>query len=101
MSLLKIWKARNEILEGVTNSIFKQDHIEEIAEERKSICDMCPFLDTVGTKCAIPGTAPCCGECGCKLSLLRRSLSSSCPKGFWEALLTESEEDAVVNSIKK
>jgi len=100
MSLIKIWKEKGKILEGVKNSIFKQEHIEEIASTRMSICESCELIDRVGTKCYMVGTQPCCGDCGCKLSFKTRSLSSSCPKDKWDALTSEDEEDAIINSIK-
>lgn len=100
MSLIKIWKEKGKILEGVKNSIFKQEHIEEIASTRMSICESCELIDKVGTKCYMVGTQPCCGDCGCKLSFKTRSLSSSCPKDKWDALTSEDEEDAIINSIK-
>jgi hypothetical protein len=39
------------------------------------------------------GTQPCCGDCGCSLTFKTRSLSSDCPQGKWDALITEEEED--------
>ena len=100
MSLIKLWKEKGKILEGVKNSIFKQEHIEEVATSRMAICEECELIDRIGTKCYMAGTQPCCGDCGCKLSFKTRSLSSSCPKGKWNALTSEDEEDAIINSIK-
>lgn len=101
MSLIKIWKEKGKIFEGVKNSMFKQVHIEEIAKTRMSICEECPLIDREGTKCYMVGTQPCCGDCGCKLSFKTRSLSSACPQGKWDAVTTEEEEDAIINSIKE
>lgn len=95
-NLIRIWKERNKIAEGVKNNIFKTKHVEDIAFFRNEICRACEFIDTTGAKCAVPGTQPCCGECGCSLKLKTRSLSSDCPRGFWKAELTEQEE-AIVN----
>jgi hypothetical protein len=99
-NLIKIWKSRNQIAEGVKNNIFKTKHVEDIAFFRNEICKVCEFIDTTGAKCAVPGTQPCCGECGCSLKLKTRSLSSDCPRGFWKAELTE-EEEAIVNQQLK
>jgi hypothetical protein len=96
---IKIWKAKGQILEGIKNNIFKQEHVEEIAQSRFAICNICPHLDTKGEKCAVPGTQPCCGDCGCKLSWKTRSFSSDCPKGFWKAILTQEEDYDVTDSI--
>jgi len=61
------------------------------------ICQECDLLDVQGEGCMVPGTQPCCNEkkggCGCSLSLKTRALSSDCPLGKWEAILTEEEED--------
>lgn len=95
-SLLKIWKNRSQILEGIKNNIFKKEDVEIIAAERLSICKTCPLFDLTGDGCEVPGTQPCCnkeGGCGCSLAFKTRSLSSSCPLNRWEALLTEQEED--------
>lgn len=92
MSLIKIWKNRNAILEGIRNSIFTRQDVEDIAKEREAICDTCPEIDREGGKCLVPGTTPCCSKCGCKLSWKLRALSSACPLGKWQAILTQEEE---------
>jgi len=96
--LNQIWSNRAAILEGIQNSVFKAEHVEQIAAERKAICDTCPFQDKEGTSCLVPGTQPCCSKCGCSEKFKIRSLSSSCgdeenPK--WHALLSQEEEDAL------
>ena len=100
-NLIKIWKNKGQIAEGILNNIFKREHVEEIANIRKEICNSCEYIDVIGTKCAVPGTSPCCSECGCSLKLKTRSLSSSCPKGKWRAEVTEQEEDAINKLINK
>ena len=96
-NIIKIWKNKGQILEGITNSIFKKEDVEEIAQHRMQICNECDLLDVQGEGCMVPGTQPCCNEkkggCGCSLSLKTRALSSDCPLGKWEAILTEEEED--------
>ncbi len=96
-----IFKTGLEILEGIKNNIFKKEDVEAIAKDRWQICTECKSLDAVGTKCAVPGTKPCCGECGCSLGLMLRSLSSECPIGKWEAFLNEQEEDALNEKLEK
>lgn len=95
MKYLKIWTNRKQILEGVTNSLFKKEHVEFIAQERMDICNECEFIDRTGSECLIPGTSPCCSVCGCKLAWKTRALSEGCDKGKWEALLSEEEENEV------
>ena len=95
MSILKkIWENKSQILEGITNTIMKDEFVEEIAKNRRLICDDCT---NKGTECAVKGTAPCCNLCGCSLTFKSRSLSSDCPDGKWDAILTEEEEDALDN----
>jgi len=89
---IKIWKEKGKILEGIKNNLFKTEHVELIAEERLTICKKCDLFDHKGTACVVPGTGPCCGDCGCTLKLKIRSLSSECPNGFWLAELTFEEE---------
>jgi hypothetical protein len=96
-NIIQIWKSKGQIIEGITNSIFKREDVEEIAEQRISICKECTLYDQSGKGCAVPGTQPCCNEgmggCGCSLSLKTRALSSECPLGYWKAVLSEEEED--------
>jgi len=96
-NIIRIWKAKGQILEGVTNSIFKREDVELIATERMQICRACNLYDTLGTGCVVKGTEPCCnqdlGGCGCSLGFKTRSLSSDCPLGKWKAEITQQEED--------
>ena len=95
--LKAIWENRKGIVEGIKNSIIRDEFVEDIARMRHDICDNCELK---GKKCAVKGTGPCCNECGCSLAFKTRSLSSSCPYPDgpkWEALLTEDEEDDLDN----
>lgn len=99
--LIKIWKERNKIMEGVKNNVFKKEHVEQVAAHRKEFCDTCDEIDWSGEKCAVPGTSPCCAQCGCSLKFKTRSLSSECPLSYWKAIVSESEEDMIKYSIEK
>ena len=99
-AIKKIFKNRKQILEGIKNKLFKKEHVETIAKDRWQICIRCGSLDVVGDKCMMPGTQPCCGECGCSMGFKLRSLSSSCPIDKWEAVLTEEEEDELNKNIE-
>jgi hypothetical protein len=99
-NIIKIWKSKDQIMEGITNSVFKKEDVEDIAKQRMSICTKCTLFDLEGKGCIMPGTSPCCnqklGGCGCSLSLKTRSLSSDCPHpdgSKWMAVLTQEEED--------
>ena len=95
MSLLKqIWKERRMIMEGIKNTIVRNEFIEQVAELRYLHCLECP---SKGNECAVPGTGPCCNECGCSLGFKTRSLSSSCPLDKWDAFITDDEEDKLDN----
>ena|ERR1017187_6532510 len=99
-NIIKIWKNKGKILEGIKNSIFTKKDVEEIAELRMEICKVCPHIDTRGSSCAMPKTQPCCKLCGCNLHLKHRSLSSSCDDKRWFAELSQQEEDALNEKLK-
>lgn len=80
-------------MEGIKNSLIRDEYVESIAEARLAICNMCVRKDVDGKSCIVPGTQPCCNLCGCSLSLKLRSLSSECPDKRWAALVTEEDED--------
>ena len=92
----RLWNNYPLILEGIRNYLFTTDSIEQIALERYTICQACPKLDLVGTDCLVPGTQPCCSECGCSLKFKTRSLSSSCPLGKWDSFMSAEEEDQLL-----
>ena len=58
----------NLIYEGIKNKVFVRDDVEQIAKIRWNICVNCNLFDTKGTYCAVPGTQPCCADCGCILT---------------------------------
>ncbi|MCP4910584.1 MAG: hypothetical protein GY907_07740 [Bacteroidetes bacterium] len=87
------------IAEGIKNRVFTKEDVEQIAAIRWSICDTCEFKDTKGDSCAMPGTAPCCADCGCILALKIRSMSASCPKGKWAAFMDDEMEDELQKNI--
>jgi len=101
MKINQIIKNAKQIVEGVTNTIFKKEHVEVIANERWKVCKTCPKLDRKGDQCVAPGSQPCCGDCGCSLAFKMRSLSSACPLGKWDAVLTEEEENILQEKINK
>ena len=93
MNLKKIWKNRAEIYEGIKNSVMRDDFVENVSAKRMAICKECNEIDLKGSKCEVPGTQPCCGNCGCSLAFKTRALSTDCPLGEWESLMTEKQED--------
>jgi hypothetical protein len=97
---LDAFKNADKIVEGIKNFTFKKEHIEAVATDRFQICIKCSLFDARGDNCVAPGTQPCCADCGCSLAFKVRSLSSECPKGFWDALTTEDQEDLIKNQIE-
>ncbi len=95
------FKNINKIAEGIKNNIFKKEHIEAVATDRFQICVRCSLFDAKGDDCVAPGSQPCCSDCGCSLAFKVRSLSSECPKGYWDALVTEEQEDLITNQINQ
>lgn len=86
-----------EILEGFTNNLLKEEHVELIAQKRLEICRACP-KNSVNAKKEGHKTIrkdEHCIECGCVLAYKTRVLSQACPLGKWEALMTKIEEEAI------
>jgi hypothetical protein len=92
-SLKEIWKNRKQILEGITNSVIKNELVEHVSKLRMEICDVCDAKDKTGVECVVPGSQPCCTMCGCSLGFKTRSLSSSCPAKKWGSIISEKKED--------
>ena len=102
MNIFYIWKQRNKILEGITNSIFKKEDVETIAAQRLEICrsNKCGHHDPQGvSNAAVIKGVESCGVCGCKLSWKTRALSDGCPNNHWEAVMTAGEETALKEKL--
>tara|TARA_R110000796_G_scaffold37734_2_gene95467 strand:- start:5500 stop:5826 length:327 start_codon:yes stop_codon:yes gene_type:complete len=97
---LDIFKNGDKILEGITNKVFKKEHVEAIAAERFKVCIGCSLFDAFGDNCLVPGTQPCCSDCGCSLALKVRSLASECPKQYWDAVVSEEQEEIINKQIE-
>lgn len=57
--LSTIWKKRKQILEGITNSVLRDEFVEDIAKTRLEICNNCEFK---GNKCMVAGTGIPCSQ---------------------------------------
>jgi len=86
-------------MEGIKNSIIKNEYVEFISNERMVVCNECPSLDKEGNHCVVPGTNPCCEVCGCSLGYKTRALSSSCPENKWTAVISVEDEEKL-NEMK-
>lgn len=101
-SIVQMMKTLRQISEGLKNSVFKKEHVEQIAEARMKVCEECPHIDLEGSTCMVPGTQPCCGICGCKLSLKVRCLSCECPDeefSRWSSVMTQEKEDELKEEL--
>ena len=90
----------DKIYEGIKNKVFVKEDVEQIARIRWDICSNCNLFDTKGIFCVVPGSQPCCADCGCILNLKVRSMSASCPKGKWAAFMDKEMEQQLKNNIK-
>ena len=97
---VEAFKNLDAIAEGIKNNIFKKEHVEAVATDRFQICIKCSLFDSKGSDCLAPGSQPCCSDCGCSLSFKVRSLSSECPKGYWDSLMAEETEELINKQIK-
>ena len=120
--LPEIWKNKTQIAEGIKNLAFKQDHIEELAKYRKSVCESCiwfnknqkdkPFeeIPEVIRKLkseewieeVTSSNNDKCIHCGCGLgdqSLKLRCLSCRCPIGSWGEIVSIEEEVEIKKHI--
>jgi hypothetical protein len=95
-SIKKIWKTKAQILEGIKNSIFTSETVEQIATERLKECESCENIDPEGDSCTVPGSAPCCRLCGCCLHLATRSLSYQCRAGKWDYLPENDSQEITI-----
>lgn len=99
--LLKVWKNKWKILEGIRYTWFPNKYVEVIAAKRLEICktNVCGHYNAAGDKaiCYVKGKG-CCDLCGCNDNYKTHSLSSACSLKdhgrypLWDAELTEEEE---------
>ena len=97
-------KNRNLIYKKLENLEFTLTNLRRIVNTQEPIetykVTSCDFFDTKGAHCAVPGSQPCCADCGCILNLKVRSLSAHCPKNKWAAFMSKDMEEELKNNIK-
>lgn len=98
--LLKAFGNMDKIYEGIRNNVFRKDHIEAVASVRWQTCKVCEMLDETGKDCAVPGTQPCCSDCGCAIGNKIRCLSCSCPLDKWKEVMTEEAEELLLEKLE-
>lgn len=91
------------ISEGVLNSMFLDEQVEEIAKERLSICSTCPFNSEVARATGedIFRKDNHCLDCGCNLTLKTRAMSQHCPKDKWLAVTNTEIGNQIDNILKE
>jgi len=86
------------IVEGWSNLAFKNPIVEELANERATICSKCPFsihsswveavVKSVGGKNVTTGKlikkGMVCSKCKCPIAAKSRALLEECPEKKWE-----------------
>ena len=83
-------------MEGAFNLVKKNEFVETVAEYRMNLCKGCEYYNG---DCAVPGTGPCCGACGCSLKVKTRSLATVCGKiekkedPLWFPVLSSKDEE--------
>lgn len=108
LNIIQLWKSKGLIVDGIKNSIFIKEDVEQIAEQRHIICktNKCGYYDPKGEMdtAYFPGEENC-GACGCKLQWKLRSLSSNCgltvvkKEPLWTAEISEEEENLLKTKI--
>lgn len=73
----------NLLKEGLSNSIFIKDTVEQISKERTAICNSCEHHSRNAKKkgFAILRLDAFCTDCGCNIHLATRALAKGCPLG--------------------
>ena len=120
--LPEIWKNKAQIAEGIKNLAFKQEHIEDLAKYRKSICQTCiwfnknqkdkhfdkipELITTLKSKQWIDEITSSnndkCIHCGCGLgehSMKLRATSASCPIGKWQSVTSVEQQQEIEKII--
>lgn len=71
--------------------------IEQVAKERITICEGCPFYSENRKKEGYKTLRPDahCIACGCTLSAKTRCLSCECPNKRWESVVNQEESDKI------
>jgi hypothetical protein len=106
--MIRIWKNKGQILEGIVNKVFKNEHIEEIAAERFALCESnaCGMYDPDGSsERAVAKGKPSCAGCGCALEYKTRCLSCHChlkdigQHPLWVNVLSPAEETLMMERM--
>ena len=99
------------ILQGIKNSVFVTEKVEEIARERYEVCKKCPaasFNQNNPDITPAPGAYYStvrpdehCTHCACNLHAKVRSLQTSCPIEKWKAVATIQQAAKIAAVLDK
>jgi hypothetical protein len=68
------------IIEGVTNTIVGAPDVEEVADRRLKICEVCPYFGISKI-----GGWQMCTKCGCSIKFKTHCLKCTCIDNRWGA----------------
>ena len=85
----------SQIYEGWRNKLVPpadmKDMIQQVSQERLSICSKCPFHSKNHSTPLRPDAH--CTDCGCNLEAKAACLSCSCPQEKWVAVMDDQNEE--------
>jgi hypothetical protein len=91
-----------QIYEGWRNNLFPPEKLKEVIEQTStSRMDICNNCEHVSTKHKTIRIDVHCTNCGCTLAAKTKCLSCSCPLKKWVALITQDQEEEIVNYGKE
>lgn len=91
----------SQIYEGWRNKLVPpadmKNTIQQVSQERLSICDKCPFHSKFHKTPLRPDAH--CTDCGCNLEAKTACLSCSCPQDKWMAVVDDKQEEQLKKDI--
>ena len=108
--MIRVWKNKGQILEGIVNSVFSNQDIQDVGDQRITICrsNICGLYDKDGSseKAVLKGEESCAG-CGCALKFKTVCLSCSChlqdvqQHPLWIAEVSHAEEEVLRERLNR
>ena len=86
-----------EIYEGWRNHLVPPEELKQtiadVSRKRLEVCRACPFHSSKHNTPLRPDEH--CTDCGCPLRAKTKCLSCGCDQHYWEAEITEEEEEEI------
>ena len=92
------------LMKGAWNSVFVKKWIEEVADQRNSICKGCSYNSDHQKKYNNYKTFRPdfhCTHCGCDLHMKTRCMSCECPVKKWLAHISQEEEFEITKKLNE